>query len=255
MTTWTGMTSGLSEPSFSVLRRMPEEPSVRVFTQLRKSLMPTQAMKLIIGAGPYGLSISAHLRNLGVEHMIVGRPMDTWRAHMPAGMCLKSEPYGSVFSSADRAADIATYSKSSGLDYSDRLGPLKLDTFLGYADWFAGRLVPDVRDINVRRITAIDGGFQVDFADAAPVAARQVVLATGLLPYIYMPAELTGLPSDLVTHSSDHHRLERFSGRRVAVVGAGQSALETAALLHEAGADVQIIARTPVDRVGRSASR
>ena len=200
---------------------------------------------LVVGAGPYGLSISAHLRSLGVEHMIVGRPMDTWRAHMPVGMCLKSEPYGSVFSSADRGADIATYCKSRGLDYSDRLGPLTLDTFLGYADWFTERLVPDVRDINVQRITAVDGGFQVEFADAAPVAARQVVLATGLLPYIHMPAELTGLPSDLVTHSSDHHPLERFSGRRVAVVGAGQSALETAALLHEAGADVQIIARTP----------
>ena len=73
----------------------------------------------------------------------------------------------------------------------------------------------------MQRITAIDGGFQVEFADAAPVAARQVVLATGLLPYIYMPGELTGLPSDLVTHSSGHHQLERFSGRRVAVVGAG----------------------------------
>ena len=41
---------------------------------------------LIIGAGPYGLSISAHLRGLGIDHLIVGRPMDTWRAHMPAGM-------------------------------------------------------------------------------------------------------------------------------------------------------------------------
>ena len=34
---------------------------------------------IVIGAGPFGLSISAHLRNRGVEHTIVGKPMDTWR--------------------------------------------------------------------------------------------------------------------------------------------------------------------------------
>ena len=53
---------------------------------------------LIIGAGPYGLSISTHLRGRGIDHLIVGRPMDTWRAHMPTGMYLKSEPYGSDMS-------------------------------------------------------------------------------------------------------------------------------------------------------------
>ena len=54
---------------------------------------------LIVGAGPYGLSISTHLRGRGIDHLIVGRPMDTWRTHMPAGMYLKSEPYGSDMSS------------------------------------------------------------------------------------------------------------------------------------------------------------
>jgi hypothetical protein len=83
----------------------------------------------------------------------------------------------------------------------------------------------------------------VTVADAGPVTARQVVIATGVQPYAAIPAELSGLPPDLVSHTGDHHRLDRFAGRRVAVVGAGQSALETAALLHEAGATVQVIAR------------
>ena len=80
------------------------------------------------------------------------------------------------------------------------------------------------------------------------MTARKVVVATGVLPYGYIPAELSGLPSELVTHSSEHDNLNLFQGRRVAVVGAGQSALETAALLHKAGADVTIIARVP--RIG-----
>jgi len=199
---------------------------------------------LVIGAGPFGLSISAHLRHRGIEHMIVGRPMDTWRAHMPLGMFLKSEPYGSVFPAATKGYDIATYSRLHGFDdYVDRVGPLSIERFLGYADWFTEQLVPDIRDLTVTSVTPGDGGFKVEFAEECPVFARHVIIATGLLPYAYTPSELSGLPSDLMTHSSAHRRLDQFRGRRVAVIGAGQSALQTGALLHEAGADVQVIAR------------
>ncbi len=178
--------------------------------------------------------------------MIVGRPMDTWRAHMPKGMFLKSEPYGSTFSSAVSGYEIATYAKLHGLDdYVDRIGPLSIKRFIGYADWFTSQLVPDVRDLTVESVTAVDGGFSVEFAEESPVLARQVIVATGLLPYLRMPGELSGLPADLVTHTSAHTRFDAFRGRRVAVLGGGQSALQTGALLHEAGADVQVIVRKP----------
>ncbi len=199
---------------------------------------------LVIGAGPFGLSISAHLRNRGVEHTIVGRPMNTWRAHMPLGQFLKSEPYGSAISAPARGYDVATYARLHGFDdYVDRVGPLSLERFLGYADWFTDQLVPDIRDITVTRVTPRDGGFMVEFAEEAPAFARQVIVATGVLPYTYIPSELSGLPADLMTHSSAHDRLDKFRGRRVAVIGAGQSALQAAALLHEAGTDVQVIVR------------
>ena len=200
---------------------------------------------LIVGAGAFGLSISAYLRELGVDHVIVGRPMETWRTHMPAGMLMKSEPYASAIASPRAGYDVAAYCRSHGLDYVNRVGPLTLQRFIDYADWYTGQLVPDVRDITAARIDATGGGFRVAFADAETVTARQVVIATGVRPYAHIPEELSGLPSDLVTHAIDHRDLGRFAGRRVAVVGAGQSALETAALLHEQGTDVRIIARTP----------
>ena len=198
---------------------------------------------LVIGAGPFGVSISAHLCSLGVDHQIVGRPMDTWRARMPTGMLLKSEPYASEIASPNGGYDLAAYYKLRGLDYINRAVPVPLDRFLGYADWYLEQLVPNVRDVTAAEINAVGAGFRVTFKDAGPVTARKVVIATGVLPYARIPAELSDLPSDLVTHTSEHHQLDRFQGRRVAVVGAGQSALETAALLHEAGADVTIIAR------------
>jgi thioredoxin reductase len=199
---------------------------------------------LVIGAGPFGLSISAHLRHRGVEHTVAGRPMDTWRAHMPLGMFLKSEPYGSALSSATPGYDIATYARMHGFDdYVDRVGPLSIERFLGYADWFTGQLVPDVRNLTVTSVTPAGDGFKVEFAEESPVFARQVIVATGLLPYTYIPSELSALPPDLMTHSSVHNQLDQFRGRRVAIVGGGQSALQTGALLHEAGVDVQVIMR------------
>jgi thioredoxin reductase len=160
-------------------------------------------------------------------------------------MFLKSEPYGSVLSAARHGYDIATYSTLHGFDdYADRVGPLSLERFLGYSEWFTNELAPDVRDVTVTSVTPGADGFKVEFAEAAPVLARQVIIATGLLPHMYIPSELSGLPSDLMTHSSVHDRLDQFSGRRVAVIGGGQSALQTGALLQEAGAEVQVIART-----------
>jgi thioredoxin reductase len=199
---------------------------------------------VIIGAGPFGLSISAHLSALGIDHLIAGRPMNTWRAHMPDGMLMKSEPYASVIASPDGKHHVSAYCDSRGLDYVDRVGPLTRERFLNYADWYTGQLVPGVRDETVTQVTPVDGGFRVTFENAAPLFTRQVVIATGVLPYQYLPAELAGLPTELVTHTAKHRHLDEFNGRVVAVVGAGQSALETAALLHEAGASVQVIART-----------
>ena len=200
---------------------------------------------LVVGAGPYGLSISTHLRGRGIDHLIVGRSMDTWRNHMPVGMYLKSEPFGSDMSSPNAGCDLAAYSRSERIEGIERGTPLSIERFLDYADWYIKQSVPDVTDVTVTEITAKNGGFWITFADAEPVAARNVVVATGVLPHFYIPAELSSLSSEFVSHTADHHRFDEFRGRHVAIVGAGSSALETAALLHEAGGEVQLIVRCP----------
>ena len=73
--------------------------------------------------------------------------------------------------------------------------------------------------------------------------AQRVVMATGLLGHEHRPAQFDGLPRALVSHSCEHTDSERYRGKRVAVIGRGQSACESAALLHEAGADVELICR------------
>ncbi|HEX6934458.1 MAG TPA: hypothetical protein VF162_20110, partial [Streptosporangiaceae bacterium] len=82
---------------------------------------------LVIGAGPFGLSISAHLSALEIGHRIVGRPLDTWRSHMPVGMWLKSEPYASEISAPNPGYDVSSYCKQHGIPYNNRVKPLSVE--------------------------------------------------------------------------------------------------------------------------------
>lgn len=200
---------------------------------------------VIVGAGPFGLSVAAHLAHAGVSHTVIGRPMRTWKNHMPSGMKLRSEPYGSDLASPRPGFDIEAYSRLREVEYVPRLGPLPIERFLDYSDWYAEELVPAALDAEVTSVSRAAGAFRVELRDHETISARALVLAVGLLPFRVLPETLTELPTDLATHVSDHHDLTVFRGRRVAVVGGGQSALETAALLHEHGVDVQLVVRRP----------
>jgi hypothetical protein len=120
---------------------------------------------------------------------------------------------------------------------------LPIENFITYGDWFQAHVAPDLDTRTVIRVEACDQGFYLILDDGERVLAKRVVVATGLLDHEHRPSEFDGLPRSLVSHSSEHTDSERFRGRRVVVIGGGQSACESAALLHEAGADVEIICR------------
>jgi len=199
----------------------------------------------IVGAGPNGLALSAHLRAAGADHVVLGDPLVAWRAHMPAGTRLKSEPYGSSIAAPEAGFALADFCRSANLPYDDRELPVAIETFVAYGDWYRGHLVEDVWQAQVRHLERSASGFLLRTDDEVELHASSVVVATGLLPFAHLPEVLAGLPSHYRSHAWDHADLRSLVGRRVAVVGAGQSALETAALAHEAGADVEILTRRP----------
>jgi FAD-dependent urate hydroxylase len=100
----------------------------------------------------------------------------------------------------------------------------------------------------VERIERVPGGLRLSFSDGDRLRARRVIVATGLDTFARRPEEFRNLPAELVSHTSDHSDLGRFAGRRVAVIGSGQSAIESAALLAEGGAVVEVVARAPFVR-------
>ena len=197
----------------------------------------------IVGAGPYGLSLAAHLRKAGVSMRQFGHVMHLWRTAMPAGMFLKSQGFASNLSDPDGTHTLAAFCAAAGRPYADYGLPVPLDTFIAYGQWFAAQLLPDVEETLVTGITAEPGCFELTLDTGERCRARRVVVAVGVEHFAWVPGELAGLPTDICTHASAHVDLSKFTGKKIVVLGAGQSALETAALLHEQGTDVQILMR------------
>ena len=199
----------------------------------------------IVGAGPYGLSLGAHLRAAGVSFRQFGLVMNLWRNAMPKGMFLKSQGFASNLSDPAGTHTLEAFCAETGRPYARYGLPVPLDTFVAYGQWFQTGLLPDLEQTLVSGVTRRDGGFELELANGETVFARQVVVAAGVEHFPYLPKQFAELPSELCTHSSQHTDLAEFRDRRVVVVGGGQSALETAALLHENGADVQLAVRKP----------
>lgn len=205
----------------------------------------THSAVAVIGAGPYGLSIAAHLRAAGVDFRIFGTPMHSWRAHMPKGMFLKSEGCASSLSDPSGHYTLARYCATATLPYGDYAKPVSLETFTQYGLAFQQRLIPTVEDVMVTALDRSTDRFELRLSSGETLSAGKVVVATGIFHAQHIPPALAALPPDLVTHSGQHDDLGRLKGRNVIVIGGGQSALESAALLHEAGADVRLLVRRP----------
>ncbi|MDH6137131.1 cation diffusion facilitator CzcD-associated flavoprotein CzcO [Kitasatospora sp. MAA4] len=199
----------------------------------------------VVGAGPYGLAIAAHLRARKVPLRVFGEPMDSWSTRMPAGMFLKSTPRASSIADPGAHCRLQDFRAEEGRPSGEDQHPVPIEEFIRYGRWFQERCVPEVEREKVERISYHRDAFRITLASGEAFGSRRVVLATGLGPYPYLPPVLDPLLADgRASHPADHADLAVFTGRRVAVVGAGQSALESAALLYEAGALPILVART-----------
>jgi len=204
----------------------------------------------VIGAGPYGLSIAAYLRDYGVNTRVFGIPLDTWRDHMPAGMLLKSDGFASNVYGPKAVGTLAEYCHERGLPYHDTDIPVPLNVFGDYAADFQRRFVPDLEEVLVASLAREGDGFRLKLTDGQDVRADRVVCAVGISHFARLPRQLSDLSAERVSHTYDVRDPSAFAGRDVTVIGAGSSAVDTAVLLAEAGATVQLVARADVVKFG-----
>jgi ribulose 1,5-bisphosphate synthetase/thiazole synthase len=205
--------------------------------------LPSSACDVaIVGAGPYGLAAAARLHELaGLDTRVFGKPMSFWEG-MPRGMLLRSawEACSIGFPSGELSID--HYQTVSGAQFGK---PVPLEAFVGYGCWFQRTAVPTVDQRAVASITHDQRGYHLVLDDRETIRAARVIVAAGIGYFPWRPREFEQLPPKLASHSSEHRDLSCFAGRNVVVVGGGQSALESAALLHESGAAVEVVARAP----------
>jgi thioredoxin reductase len=199
----------------------------------------------IIGAGPYGLSIAAHLRARGIEHRIIGDPMQFWLEHMPRGMLLKSDGFASTLYDRRGEFTLKHYCEERDVEYADVGTPVRVEDFCAYGLAFQQRFAPNLDNKRVTSIERTGAGFTLHLSDGESFRTQRVVIATGLSHFEYVPLQMASLPKDMLSHSSAHVDLQRFKGRDVTVIGGGASATELATLLHETGSNVRLVARQP----------
>lgn len=159
---------------------------------------------------------------------------------MPKGMCLRSSWDASHIADPKRELTLDAFCRETG---QQRTRPIPLDQFVAYGQWFQRKAVPDVEQRRVRRVEPNSSGFVVTLDDGESFHSQRVVVATGIDSFAARPQVFHGLPTELASHSREHTDLGKFRGLSVAVVGGGQSALESAALLRENGADVEVLVR------------
>lgn len=195
----------------------------------------------VIGAGPHGLGATERLRAAGREVCVIGEPMSFWHT-MPKGLWMRSRRNGSSIGEVTGPLSMEGYTADTQAVVERHL---RLTTFIEYGLWYQQRVAPDVIRQKVAKLERNGRGFVLTFDDGTQLRASRVLTATGIAEFTRRPAMLRQLPTDLASHVADHGDYERFRGKSVAIIGAGQSALESAALMHEGGAEVEVLARQP----------
>lgn len=171
--------------------------------------------------------------------------MSFWQRNMPAGMLLRSPWDATHIAGPKGTLTLDAYVAARG---NQMAAPIPLERFVDYGRWFQRHAAPDVDTRKIAQVDRNGNGFVVKTEEGEVLHSCRVVVAAGIAAFAYRPHLFDGLPANLVSHSSDHGDISRFAGKRVLVVGGGQSSLEAAALLRESGADVEVAVRKPIVR-------
>jgi len=196
----------------------------------------------IVGAGPYGLAAAAHLGTIkGLEIRVFGEPMSFWERNMPSGMFLRSNWTATQIADPNRKLTLEAYQAANGNHLSL---PVPLDRFIQYGQWYQRQAVPYLDQRKIALIESNSPGFRVTVSDGEVIQSQRVVVAAGIGSFAWRPPEFDVLPAEVVSHTSEHPDLRKFSNKKVLIIGGGQSALESAALLREGGSEAEVVARS-----------
>ncbi|MHA6258430.1 NAD(P)-binding domain-containing protein [Sporosarcina sp. CAU 1771] len=198
----------------------------------------------IIGAGPYGLSLAAHAKEAGLNYRVFGYPMDFWKTKMPPEMFIRTLLAYTGLSDSKNEFTLHRYQTEMNITLSY---PLPRSIFVDYGLWFTEKMNLLIETVYIEKLENTNGLFRLETEGGKKYIAKKVIVAVGLTNAQYIPKNLSSFPETLVSHTSNYTDYLGFKDKSVAVIGGGQSAWETAALLYQSQARVELIYR----RAGR----
>ena len=196
---------------------------------------------IVIGGGQAGLSISWHLTQRGIDHVVLER--DTiaheWKDSRWDNFTLVTPNWQCA---------LPGYS----YDGDDPDGFMQRDEVYAFVRRYAESFDAPVREyVSVNQaLQSAAGGFDLQ-TSAGPMHADQIVVAVGGYHIPTIPRFAEKLPRDIVQiHSSEYRGSRQFPNGDVLVVGTGQSGAQIAEDLHLDGRRVHLVAGT-APRVAR----
>ncbi len=191
----------------------------------------------IVGAGPAGLSLAAWAHDAGISYRMFGEPLSFWKRHIPP-LPLRSPPVATNLSTPRPGHSYLDFAKEHGIADTRQV---EMSDFIGYATHFAN--AHGIRPTHgfISAIRQRENCWCLNYGDET-LRAKNVAIAVGLNGAQRNP----GLP-DMMSHAWNYvahvHDYGRFRGKRVAVLGGGQSGVEAALLAAGAGAEAHLIIR------------
>jgi putative flavoprotein involved in K+ transport len=186
---------------------------------------------VVIGGGQAGLSMSWHLKQAGIDHVVLERNRigHAWRSQRWDSFCLVTPNW---------------QCKLPGFAYdgSEPDGFMVKDDIVRYIESYVASFQPPVREgVSVTRLARrAGGGFEID-TNAGSFTADQVVVAVGGYHTPKVPRSAERLPADIVQiHSVDYRNPDQMPPGDVLIVGSGQSGCQIAEDLHLAGRRVHL---------------
>lgn len=200
-------------------------------------LPPQHIPVAVVGGGQAGLSISWHLKQAGIEHLVFERKrcFSEWREARWDSFCLVTPNW---------------QCRLPGFPYAgpDPHGFMLREQIVEYLDAYIASFAPPVLEgVEVKRLEQLpDGSFRLH-TGAGEFVARQVVIANGVYNTPIIPRAAERLPPHIVQlHSSSYRNPQSMPPGAVLVVGSGQSGCQIAEDLHLAGREVHLcVGRAP----------
>jgi cation diffusion facilitator CzcD-associated flavoprotein CzcO len=218
----------------------------------------------VIGGGQAGMAAAVSLLHLGINAVIYDQSPAGFEG--PWATTARMETLRSPKKLTGPALGFAAltfrawFEAQFGLDAWEALDKIPRLQWMDYLRWYRKVMDLDIRNDHRMELIRPRADGLVELHITSPsgksvVLARRVVLATGRdgLGGALVPPLADSLPRALWAHSSDDMDYGKLTGKRVGIIGAGSSAMDSAGTALEAGAErVDIlIRRTELPRVNK----